>query len=112
MNTRQNLLILGASTRAAAFSALRAGLAPRCVDFFADRDLAAVCPVERVDWQEGAEGLERVASAASVDEPFSPPPNPPPPRVEGLLDIPSTLVRPRYTPIPSPLVGEGQGGGE
>src|SRR5206468_6904268 len=61
MNTTQNLLILGASTRAAAFSALRAGLAPRCADYFADRDLAATCPVERVDSEEGAEGLERAA---------------------------------------------------
>ena len=67
MNTTQNLLILGASTRAAAFSALRAGLAPRCADFFADRDLAAICPVERVDSQEGAEGLERAAMQLSGD---------------------------------------------
>jgi predicted ATP-grasp superfamily ATP-dependent carboligase len=44
-----DLLILGASCRAAAFSALRAGFHPRCADYFADRDLAAVCPVDRVD---------------------------------------------------------------
>jgi len=37
-----DLLILGASCRAAAFSALRAGFRPRCADYFADRDLAAV----------------------------------------------------------------------
>jgi predicted ATP-grasp superfamily ATP-dependent carboligase len=48
------MLILGASTRAAAFSALRAGLRPYCVDHFADRDLAEVCPVERVSAREGA----------------------------------------------------------
>jgi predicted ATP-grasp superfamily ATP-dependent carboligase len=42
-------LILGASTRAAAFSALRCGVRPHCADYFADRDLAAVCPVVRVD---------------------------------------------------------------
>jgi uncharacterized protein len=42
-------LILGASCRAAAFSALRAGLRPHCADYFADRDLAAVCPVVRID---------------------------------------------------------------
>src|SRR5205823_5029109 len=41
-------LIVGASTRAAAFSALRAGLSPVCIDLFADRDLAAVCPVARI----------------------------------------------------------------
>jgi uncharacterized protein len=44
-----DLLIFGASCRAAAFSALRAGFHPRCADFFADRDLAAVCPVERIN---------------------------------------------------------------
>ncbi len=44
----KTLLIAGASTRAAAFSALRAGLSPICIDLFADRDLAALCPVTRV----------------------------------------------------------------
>ncbi|OJW26972.1 MAG: hypothetical protein BGO49_21755 [Planctomycetales bacterium 71-10] len=44
-----NVLIVGASTRAAAFSALRAGLRPRCLDLFADADLAARCPVARLD---------------------------------------------------------------
>ncbi|HMF15302.1 MAG TPA: ATP-grasp domain-containing protein [Gemmataceae bacterium] len=43
-----NLLIFGASTRAAAFSALRAGLTPTCADLFADADLEARCPVIRV----------------------------------------------------------------
>jgi predicted ATP-grasp superfamily ATP-dependent carboligase len=33
------LSIVGASTRAAAFSALRAGIEPRCADLFGDRDL-------------------------------------------------------------------------
>jgi predicted ATP-grasp superfamily ATP-dependent carboligase len=42
------VLILGASARAAAFSALRAGLSPRCVDLFADADLAARCPAQRL----------------------------------------------------------------
>src|SRR5205807_3302051 len=44
----ESLLIFGASTRAAAFSALRAGLAPWCADLFADADLAARCPVTQV----------------------------------------------------------------
>lgn len=44
-----DLLILGASTRAAAFSARRAGLAPVCGDLFADADLAACCPVTKAD---------------------------------------------------------------
>jgi predicted ATP-grasp superfamily ATP-dependent carboligase len=44
-----HLLILGASVRAAAFSALRAGLRPWCVDLFADLDLRAKCPAVAVD---------------------------------------------------------------
>jgi predicted ATP-grasp superfamily ATP-dependent carboligase len=43
-----NLLIVGASTRAAAFSALRAGLQPWCVDLFADLDLRQRCSVTRL----------------------------------------------------------------
>jgi uncharacterized protein len=45
---QHDLLIFGASTRAAAFSAIRAGLRPRCADLFADADLRARCPVERL----------------------------------------------------------------
>jgi predicted ATP-grasp superfamily ATP-dependent carboligase len=48
------VLILGASTRAAAFSALRCGLRPLCADYFADRDLSEVCTVERVDPRRAA----------------------------------------------------------
>lgn len=51
------LLILGASTRAAACSALRAGFRPRCLDLFADADLAAVAPVDRVDPDRDADRL-------------------------------------------------------
>jgi len=43
------LLIVGASTRAAAFSALRAGLRPICADLFADGDLQARCAVRRIE---------------------------------------------------------------
>jgi predicted ATP-grasp superfamily ATP-dependent carboligase len=43
------LLVVGASARAAAFSALRAGLRPECADLFADADLRARCPVRRVE---------------------------------------------------------------
>jgi len=42
------VLIVGASARAAAFSALRAGLQPECIDLFADADLAALCPTQRL----------------------------------------------------------------
>jgi predicted ATP-grasp superfamily ATP-dependent carboligase len=44
----RHLLLIGASTRAAAFSALRAGLRPSCADLFADADLRACCPVVRI----------------------------------------------------------------
>lgn len=40
-----NLMIVGASTRAAAASALRAGMRPVCVDQFGDRDLHALAHV-------------------------------------------------------------------
>jgi uncharacterized protein len=43
-----NLLIVGASARAAAFSALRVGLRPECVDLFADLDLQQRCAVTRM----------------------------------------------------------------
>lgn len=48
MPSPQKLLIFGASTRAAAFSALRAGIEPWCADLFADVDLQARCPVMRL----------------------------------------------------------------
>lgn len=40
--------IFGSSTRAAAFSAIRAGLTPQCWDLFADTDLKAAAQVEAV----------------------------------------------------------------
>jgi uncharacterized protein len=58
-----NLLILGASTRAAAFSALRCGYRPRCADYFADRDLAAVCPVDRIDPRHSARQFVELAES-------------------------------------------------
>jgi predicted ATP-grasp superfamily ATP-dependent carboligase len=45
----ETLLIVGASTRAAAFSALRAGLRPCCADLFADLDLQSRCPTARLE---------------------------------------------------------------
>lgn len=44
-----NVIIMGASTRAAAFSALRAGFRPYCLDLFGDADTRAHARVERVD---------------------------------------------------------------
>lgn len=42
------LIILGASTRALAQSAVRAGYEPWCVDLFADQDLRALAPVVQI----------------------------------------------------------------
>jgi predicted ATP-grasp superfamily ATP-dependent carboligase len=42
------VLIFGASARAAAFSALRAGLQPWCADLFGDVDLRVRCPTVRL----------------------------------------------------------------
>lgn len=42
------LIVLGASVRALAFSAVRAGFQPLAFDLFADRDLAALCPAVRL----------------------------------------------------------------
>jgi predicted ATP-grasp superfamily ATP-dependent carboligase len=43
-----DIIILGASTRAPAFSALRADLRPWCVDLFGDIDLRARCPTRTI----------------------------------------------------------------
>lgn len=67
MSAAPSVLIVGASARAAAFSALRAGLRPRCVDLFADADLAARCPVRRVSGRYPDGFL-----AAVADEPIVP----------------------------------------
>ncbi|MGH7202467.1 MAG: ATP-grasp domain-containing protein [Planctomycetaceae bacterium] len=44
-----SLIIIGASARGAAFSALRAGLTPICADLFADVDLRDVSVVHRIE---------------------------------------------------------------
>ncbi len=58
------LLILGASTRAAAFSALRANLRPWCLDLFGDLDLRARCPIMTIAPREYPAGLVRLISQA------------------------------------------------
>lgn len=45
----KTVLICGASARAAAFSAFRAGIQPVCADLFADEDLRAVAKTKRVE---------------------------------------------------------------
>ncbi|MEX2026852.1 MAG: ATP-grasp domain-containing protein, partial [Pirellulaceae bacterium] len=42
------LILVGASVRAAAHSALRAGFRPYAIDQFADRDLTAICPAVKI----------------------------------------------------------------
>lgn len=57
MHSRQPVLILGASARAAAFSAWQAGLSSWCADLFADADLQRLCPVRQVPAATYPDGL-------------------------------------------------------
>src|SRR3954447_12097994 len=63
MSHVNRILVVGASARAAAVSALRAGAEPCCIDHFADRDLRALCPFHHVPIDQGAAGLEHAASS-------------------------------------------------
>src|SRR5436305_512296 len=63
MGPHEYLLLFGASARAAAFSALRAGLRPWCADLFGDTDLRAVCPTLTLAIKEYPEGFLRAAAA-------------------------------------------------
>jgi predicted ATP-grasp superfamily ATP-dependent carboligase len=58
------LLIVGASARAAAFSALRAGFEPWCADRFADADLTSHCVAHRVPASHHPESLEDIVRQA------------------------------------------------
>ena len=42
------LILIGASVRALAFSCIRAGYEPWCIDLYADEDLAKNCPTTRI----------------------------------------------------------------
>ncbi len=58
------ILLAGASVRAAAASAIRAGHRPRCVDLFGDADLARACPTQVVPLDRYPDGLiERLSQA-------------------------------------------------
>jgi predicted ATP-grasp superfamily ATP-dependent carboligase len=61
-----DLIVIGASARAAAFSALRAGLRPWCVDLFADSDLKARCPALALPAREYPDGFVKVLRQAPV----------------------------------------------
>jgi predicted ATP-grasp superfamily ATP-dependent carboligase len=58
------VLILGASARAAAASARRAGLEPLAIDLFADADTRQICDCLRCPQDEYPEGLFRLARQA------------------------------------------------
>lgn len=55
-----DLFIVGASARAAAASALRAGFRPWCVDLFGDEDLVRVCPTRTVPLDGYAQAMMRL----------------------------------------------------
>jgi uncharacterized protein len=62
--SRGTIVIVGASVRAAAVSALRAGYQPYGIDLFADRDLRCVAECQRIemlDYPAGIGGLMRKA---------------------------------------------------
>lgn len=60
------LIIIGASARSAAQSAIRAGYTPWCVDLFADRDLKEIAPVHRCAWEDYPHGLLEVVERSSL----------------------------------------------
>jgi predicted ATP-grasp superfamily ATP-dependent carboligase len=64
MATGSHLLLIGASVRAVAFSALRAGLLPWCADLFGDADLRARCRPTRLLPQAYPHGFVRLARQA------------------------------------------------
>jgi predicted ATP-grasp superfamily ATP-dependent carboligase len=64
MSGEPPLLLFGASVRAAAFSALRAGLRPWCTDLFADTDLRACCPALALPAADYPEGFVEVCARA------------------------------------------------
>jgi predicted ATP-grasp superfamily ATP-dependent carboligase len=64
MPSSRQIIILGASARAAAFSALRAGLRPWCADLFADADLQTCCPVIQIPSDEYPSGFENLSDKA------------------------------------------------
>lgn len=51
------VILIGASTRAMAYSCLRAGVQPFCIDLFADKDLMAVASVSNISLAEYPMGL-------------------------------------------------------
>jgi predicted ATP-grasp superfamily ATP-dependent carboligase len=66
MSSQADVLLIGASVRGAALSALRAGLHPWCADLFADADLGKHCPALRLPGADYPQGfLPLVEQAAN-----------------------------------------------
>lgn len=65
MNPPPDLVILGASTRAAATSALRAGIQPICIDDYGDRDLAVVATLASAAGRDRIELFEELVAGQS-----------------------------------------------
>lgn len=63
------LIIIGASARAAAQSAKRAGYEPWCIDLFADRDLQAIAPVKRCHCDKYPLAILKMLDDAPPDAP-------------------------------------------
>jgi predicted ATP-grasp superfamily ATP-dependent carboligase len=62
--SRGTILIVGASVRAAAMSARRAGYQPFCIDLFADRDLRRIAECQRIGLSDYPTGLGRMMQIA------------------------------------------------
>lgn len=71
MNQEARVLLFGASVRAAAFSAMRAGWQPWCADLFADADLRGRCPAMRLPGRYPDAFLDLAASAMQVPWAFT-----------------------------------------
>lgn len=65
----QPILLIGPSTRAMACSARRAGFDPLCIDLFADTDLQAIAPVERIPMRDYPHGIVEMLRKYPADIP-------------------------------------------
>jgi predicted ATP-grasp superfamily ATP-dependent carboligase len=63
MHSGDSLLLAGASVRAAAFAAFRAGLQPWCIDHFADADLHMRCPSAALPAEQYPVGFSEALAA-------------------------------------------------
>ncbi len=64
MSAGRTILIVGASGRAAAASAIRAGLRPFVIDLFADEDTIQMCPVSKCPLEDYPHGFIGLAEHA------------------------------------------------